>query len=356
MPEEATLQNPAFRAAYLANERQARINTGKVASALVFFLMPAGIVLDYAMYPDRLGDFLRLRLLSSALAAGLDYLHTIPFGQRHVKWLGVPIALLPAGFIALMIHVKEGPISPYYAGLNLILLAASVVVRWNTVESVIAVGGVILMYTAACLTGWTREQWGIIFNNYYFLVETGIIVVVGNHFFNRLRFREFALRYELDRNRKALEESNQKLQELDQIKGRFFANISHELRTPLTLLLSPLETMLHSRQTKFDAETRNLMSIMHGNGMRLLKLINDLLDLVRLESGRMEVKREPLEMAAFVKGLMGAALQMAQAKGVKLETTVAAGLGPVLLDRDKLEKMILNLVFNALKSRPPAAW
>ncbi len=123
------------------------------------------------------------------------------------------------------------------------------------------------------------------------------------------------------------------------MKNRFFANISHELRTPLTLLLSPLETMLHGQASKFDTESRNLMSIMHGNGMRLLKLINDLLDLVRLESGRMEVKREPLEMASFIKGVMGAAQQMADDKGLKLETYVAPELGAVLLDRDKLEKI-----------------
>ena len=134
-----------------------------------------------------------------------------------------------------------------------------------------------------------------------------MFVVIGNLFYNRIRFREFELRYELDKSRSMLEESNEKLKELDQIKSRFFANISHELRTPLTLLLSPLETMLHGQGRKFDTETRNLMTIMHGNGMRLLKLINDLLDLVRLESGRMEVKREPLEMASFIKGLMGAA-------------------------------------------------
>ncbi len=110
--------------------------------------------------------------------------------------------------------------------------------------------------------------------------------------------------------------------------------------------------MLHSRSKQFDGETRNLFSIMHGNGMRLLKLINDLLDLVRLESGRMEVKREPLEMSAFIKGLSGAAHQMAEAKGLKLETVVDAGLGPLLVDRDKLEKTLLNLLFNALKFTP----
>ena len=91
---------------------------------------------------------------------------------------------------------------------------------------------------------------------------------------------------------------------------------------------------------------------MHSNGMRLLKLINDLLDLVRLESGRMEVKREPLEVAEFVKGLASAARQVADDKRLRLETFVDPALGTVLADRDKLEKIVLNLVFNALKFTP----
>ena len=355
MADEATLDNPKFKAAYLANEQQERLNTGKVASALVFLLMPAGVLLDRIVYKGEkfLFYFLLLRLLSSVLAFGLLFLHTTSFGKRHYKYLGLPIALLPAGAIAMMIWLTNDPAaSPYYAGLNLILLAVSVVVHWSTRESLLAVAGVLLMYFLACTLKGTKVAVEIIVNNLYFLALTGIIVVTGNHFFNRLRFREFTLRYELDKNREMLKESNEKLMELDQVKNRFFANISHELRTPLTLLLSPLETMLHSGGRKFDAETRNLFSIMHGNGMRLLKLINDLLDLVRLESGRMEVKRETLEMSAFVKGLTGAAQQMADAKGLKLETSVEPGLGALMVDRDKLEKTLLNLLFNALKFTP----
>src|SRR6185503_3469671 len=134
------------------------------------------------------------------------------------------------------------------------------------------------------------------------------------------RLREFSLRWELDRNRLQLEESNQKLKQLDETKSRFFANISHELRTPLTLLLAPLETLLNRFKSAFDEETRNLLVTMHSNGMRLLKLINDLLDLVRLESGVLVVKREPLDVGDFIKGLASSARQMANDKRIALET------------------------------------
>ena len=352
MPSDRITSQPGFAEAFRANERQERINTGKVASALVVFLMPLGVTLDFFVYHEWLQFFLLLRLACSALAGFIWYWHTTRLGQEHYKLLGLPIALLPAFFIAWMIYETEGPVSPYYAGLNLILLAVSVVVHWSVRESVIAVGGVLLMYSAACLLKGTKEQLPIIFNNFYFLFLTGIIVITGNHFFNRLRQREFALRYELDQNRQKLEETNRKLTELDQIKSRFFANISHELRTPLTLLLAPLEALLHQRGRVTDPETRGLLTTMHSNGMRLLKLINDLLDLVRLESGRMEVKREPLELTEFIKGLASAARQVADDKRIKLETWVTPELETVLADRDKLEKIVLNLLFNALKFTP----
>src|SRR5437899_2616426 len=221
------------------------------------------------------------------------------------------------------------------------------------VESLLVAGAVLCMYLVACIA---REgpiqNWGIFANNIYFLVLTSIIMVTGNFVFNRLRFREFALNYELESNKKQLEESNRKLTELDQVKSRFFANISHELRTPLTLLLAPLENLLHRLARSFDEEARQMLVIMQSNGMRLLKLINDLLDLVRLESGVMQVRREPLAVSEFIKGLASAARQMAEDKRLRLETHVDPAIGTILADRDKLEKIILNLQFNALKFTP----
>ena len=349
------MSQPEFRAAFLATEQADRVNTGKVASALVFFLMPAGVVLDAVVYGDRKGlpfDFLMMRLACSFLAAVLWFLHRTQWGKSHYKVISLPIALLPAFFVSWMIYDSDGPDSPYYAGLNLILLAVSVVVHWSVGEAILAVIGVLLMYSVACILKSSSEHLPIIFNNFYFLILTGIIVVTGNYFFNRLRFREFSLRFELDRNKKILEENNQKLKELDEVKSRFFANISHELRTPLTLLLAPLETLIHRYKTSFDDDARNLLVTMHSNGMRLLKLINDLLDLVRLESGVMQVKREPVALAEFIQGLASAARQMAEDKRINLGTWIDPEIGSAMLDRDKLEKIILNLQFNALKFTP----
>ena len=241
-------------------------------------------------------------------------------------------------------------------GLNLITLGVSVVSHWRVRESVIAVTSVTVMYFVAC---WYNVN-GVfapgsipqLFNNIYFVVLTGIIVVTGSALTTRLRYREFALRFQLDQSKKELEISNDKLVELNTVKDRFFANISHELRTPLTLLLAPLETLLFRYQGHMDPEAKKMLRGMQANAMRLLKLINDLLDLVRLESGRLEVRKDPVDLNLFVKSIYAAAYQVADDKKINLTCDAEEGLAIVVADRDKLEKMFLNLVFNALKFTP----
>lgn len=344
-----------IQAAFADYDRRETINNFKVACVIGMTLMPAGIVLDKSVIvdPAQAIYFLKLRLLCSLLIGLFLALLLTPLGNRHYRFQGVLLFMLPASFIAWMIYKTTGAESPYYAGLNLVLLVLAYVLHWTFRESLTAASLVIVLYLAACFFhGPTHlvDTPSLFVNNLYFLVLTGIITVTGSYFHSKARFREFALRFELDKNRKALEDSNQKLMELDQIKSRFFANISHELRTPLTLLLAPLESLL--RRFNLEPDTKDLLVTMHSNGMRLLKLINDLLALVRLESGRMEVKREPLEVGEFVKGLASAARQVADDKRLRLETFVDSAVGTVLADRDKLEKVVLNLLFNALKFTP----
>jgi signal transduction histidine kinase len=361
---DKSIVSPAeIQKAYVEYDRAQAISNFKVACLIGFVLMPAGTILDHYYLRDRSPDliafFLKLRLYSAVLIAVFYGILVTPFGRKYYRFQGVTLFMIPASFIALMIYHSEGATSPYYAGLNLVLLVLAFVLHWTFRETLTASALVIVLYAIACFMHAKlqndpirKEILGEFVNNLYFLVLTGIIVATGSYFHSKSRFREFALRFELDANRQKLEESNQKLKELDQVKSRFFANISHELRTPLTLLIAPLENMMVRFGRAADDETRNTLQTMHANGLRLLKLINDLLDLVRLESGVMQVKQEPLEVTEFVKGLASAARQVADDKRIRLETHVDPELGTLLADRDKLEKIVLNLVFNALKFTP----
>jgi signal transduction histidine kinase len=197
-----------------------------------------------------------------------------------------------------------------------------------------------------------RQPFSTIFNNFYFLSLTSVVVIAGSRAAYRQRFNEFSLNYELEKNRKSLEETNRKLVELDQFKSRFFANVSHELRTPLTLLLAPLESLILKYRDRLDSAARETLLTMQSNGMRLLKLINDLLDLIRLESGRLQVKSEIIALPEFINGLASAVRQISVTKKITLETKVDPALVAILGDHDKLEKIALNLLFNALKFTP----
>ena len=345
--------------AWQVYNRKVVVENIRIGCYIGFFLMPAGYLLDIAVYGEAVGQFLGYRLLCSLLIA-LFYVSLLtPFGRKHCSLQGLILFTFPTFFICLMIMEKDGPLSPYYAGLNLVYLVLGLVLHWSLLESLIGFLIVMVMYLAACAMHlaiyhpvYNREEWGIFGNNLYFITLTGIIVAVGNYFKTRLRFSEFSSRFELDQNKRKLEENNQKLLELNRVKDRFFANISHELRTPLTLLLAPLETLLYRFQGDLDLEIRDMLKGMQANAMRLLNMINDLLDLVRLESGRLEVKKDPLDLKVFLEGLMASTQQMATEKRIRLGCDVSDDLGIVLTDKDKMEKVFLNLLFNALKFTP----
>jgi signal transduction histidine kinase len=349
------LNSPDLTTEFAEYDRKVRIRNSRLGAIWAMILMPAGISLDLVVYFKHWPEFLGVRLLCSFLVWIVRLLFNTPFGERHYRALGMIWYLLPALAISWMIFYSGEPASPYYAGLNIVLIGAGLFLPWTSRENLLAWGLVMAMYAGACLlVGWPEVvgSWRYIFNNLYFLILTGLIVVIASYYHSGTRYREFALRFELDRNKHVLEEANQRLKDLDEAKSRFFANISHELRTPLTLLLAPLESIRQKRDLPLDAQTRDWLDTMHANGMRLLKLINDLLDLVRLESGQMQLRPETFSVPELVKGLVSAVHKMADDKRVKLRAEIADSVGDFWADRDKLEKIFLNLLFNAIKFTP----
>ncbi len=341
-----------FQAAFLEEDRRERLRIGKLGCWLVILLMPVGWLLDLAVTSDPTHSlFLGLRLGCSLLTGGLLALHSTKWGARKVRWLGPPIALLPVLAISVMIANHGGIHSSYYAGLNLVLIAVNVVARWTIAESLAISASTLVLYGIACVVGTPAGEFRLpeLFNNLYFMVLTAVIVVAGNGLYNRLRLREFTFRFELDRNQRLIEESNRKLRELDELKSRFFANISHELRTPLTLLLAPLDSLRARGASASSAEIQTELHRMQVNGLRLLKLINDLLDLVRLDSGGMALRRQRVDVDGLVRGIVASAASLAQDRRLNLRADVAEGTGVVMADHDKIEKILLNLIINAIK-------
>jgi PAS domain S-box-containing protein len=141
----------------------------------------------------------------------------------------------------------------------------------------------------------------------------------------------------------------QALAELDRAKTAFFSNVSHEFRTPLTLMLAPLEDVLSGPDARPLSEHRELVQVAHRNGVRLLKLVNTLLDFSRIEAGRAQAYFEPIELAAFTAELASNFRSATERAGLKLIVNCNSLPEPVYVDRDMWEKVILNLLSNAFK-------
>ena len=340
--------------AFSKNELEVWVRNFRVACILAAIFVLAGSSLDALVYPKKIGEFFCFRLVSSALLLFMWWFVATRPGMRMYRGLGLILPALPTLCCTLMIYRTTGANSPYYAGLNLVLLGASIILRWTFVDSLLVFLEVLGLYLAACLLHGpiSSTDMNIFLNNIFFIFVTGVFVVIGSYFYNQLRFREFGFSYQLDKNKSELEKTNQKLVEIDHLRSRFFANVSHEMRTPLTLLLAPLEVLIQKVNRSLDNESGEMLHTMRANGMRLLKLINDLLELIRLESGRLEIKAEPLPVTEFFNGLISAVKQMATEKKIALESQIDGELGIVMGDRDKLEKIVLNLLFNALKFTP----
>ena len=163
---------------------------------------------------------------------------------------------------------------------------------------------------------------------------------------------------EISEAKDSLEMANQKLEvaldhqrELDRQKTQFFDNVSHELRTPLTLILLSLEAVIKNNRPELPAWLRQYLDTIERSSARLLKLINNLLDLAKLESGKARLRYESVEMSSFLKALLLPFRVLADEKKIHLSLE-GDNLAPVLVDAEKMDVVFQNLIANALKFTP----
>ncbi|MFF9144884.1 SpoIIE family protein phosphatase [Streptomyces sp. NPDC014861] len=150
------------------------------------------------------------------------------------------------------------------------------------------------------------------------------------------------------RSYRAQQRRAEELAELDRAKTVFFSNISHEFRTPLTLITGPVEE-LRTRLADADPAVRDELDVIRRNGLRMGRLVNDLLDFSQIEAGRLEGRYEPVDLATATADLAGVFRSAIDRAGLALVVDCPALDAPVYVDRGMWEKVILNLLSNALK-------
>jgi len=171
----------------------------------------------------------------------------------------------------------------------------------------------------------------------YILIVIGII-----YFFWRMQLRRMQIKHDFEMSNLEAE----KLHELDEIKAHFFTNISHEFRTPLTLILGPIQRILNKTDNENIREDANLI---YRSAKKLNKLANQLLDLSRIEAGKMDVKYSKYNLTEVVKENIAIFKTFAEMKNISLNLKVSENPIIIYLDKDKTDKILGNILSNALK-------
>lgn len=150
-----------------------------------------------------------------------------------------------------------------------------------------------------------------------------------------------------------LEESIAELRKLDQIKSEFVAVASHELRTPLTAIKNAVQLLLMEKAGELNENQKKFLAMAERNINRLINILNDLLNLSRIESGKMVMRLEELNLRSILELLYFSFKPQAEEKSIQLKLNLPAKLSPVYGDKEKVEQILSNLISNSLKFTPP---
>lgn len=159
---------------------------------------------------------------------------------------------------------------------------------------------------------------------------------------------------ELERASEALRRANERLRELDRLKDEFVAMVSHELRTPLTSIRAFAE-ILHAEDSLDADKRRHFLEVMVHESQRLSRLIEEILDLAQLESGRLTLNPERLDLAVLARRGVDAVARLQHDRGITLEVELPDTQAMIVGDVDRLEQVIINLLDNAGKFADPTA-
>jgi signal transduction histidine kinase len=308
-------------------------------AVFVFFVIQSVFIgVDWLLFPESFESFLPLRL-GLNVVFGLIYFVT---SRTHPLLSTFATCYIGGAMLLTVVTGTGGSGSGYYVGLMILFMGVGTMVPLSAKQASWIIGGLYAAYCGIPLFAEDMVVWDRFGLHLFFLGAGGFAGVMSCQILDRMRFKDFV-------QRKQLEDARDELERMDQAKSRFTANIHHELRTPLTLMLAPLEAMRGGDFGEIPATLQRTLGTMQANGLRLLKLINNLLDLAKVESQQLEVTRRAVELGRLVRDVVEGARPMAARKGLALEMEGFEALPVVHVDPDAMEKVLVNLIGNALK-------
>ncbi len=320
-------------------------------SAVLYLLF---LILDATFAVPHFQTFLIIRLVVLAAHGLLLLLLARLKTDRAISNLAFALTIFDVAGIAVMIQILGGFSAKYVQGLYIIIMGLVVVVPLAFRQTLILYGLIWGSFTIPSLLTMHRAStdWREVFSSLFFL--TGLIIVgaFGSYIMENIRRRELRSRIQLEETSDKLQASNKKLKTLDELKTQFFANISHELRTPLTLILAPLGPMAEGEMGRITATQKETIAMIQNNGFKLLKLINNLLDLTKLEEGKMRLKIKTVDFVEYITTLLASVKPLSDRKKITLYFQHPSAPMNITLDPEHFEKVVLNLLSNALKFTP----
>ncbi|TMB28573.1 MAG: response regulator [Deltaproteobacteria bacterium] len=317
---------------------------------IVLALYPAFGILDYQLAPRAALPLLygTRTLVVLATLAMFTGVRTAIFERQHAI-ISATYTVLCASGITLMTVFLGGMTSPYYAGLILVIVGSGLLFVWPASVVLATHASIIVCFIGA--NSFVNHSQGVIqaLSNLAFLISTAVITGTGQIVLHRLQREQISGRFALEQTKANLEAANTQLKELDRYKSQFFANITHEFKTPLAMILTPLEMLLGGDVGKYGAAEKATFESMFLSGMKLLKMIGDLLDLSKLEESRLRLKVGEQDLAPYLRYLVDQVQPLARRKDIELTYSSNAEQCLVYCDLEQMERVFINLLSNALK-------
>jgi signal transduction histidine kinase/CheY-like chemotaxis protein len=269
-----------------------------------------------------------------ARAAGFA---TVPVVGWKV-WVSQPVTELRSELTPLILSTLEWLLVAIVLALMLAFVAAAWISR-PVVELTKAAGRIARGDFARAVT--VRERFAA--------KELGALAQTFNEMARQLSGAYQTLEEKVTQRTSELQAANQELARANKLKSEFLANVSHELRTPLSAIIGFSQILLDGIDGELNEEQQQDILQVNKSGQSLLALINQILDLSKIEAGKMELVVERVELPALINGVLESISPLAEEKGLRIETRFATGLSAVEADPARLKQILINLLSNAVK-------
>ena len=340
---------PELEEQFRCYQRETTIGFVRLAIFLGALLFAGFAVLDAYIVPSVAPLFWAIRF-TIALPCFIFCLWASfrPWYGRYDQILLSSLVVVAGLSITAMIMTAPPPGNQtYYAGLILVLIFTYALARLRFIWAALSSALVVLLYEAVAI-GIIDTPLIVFINNNFFFVSANLLGMLANYSLEFHARRDFINLHKLEQARDELNMAKEAAETANKSKSEFLANMSHEIRTPMTAILGFADNLLDPDLT--ESEKLQSVHIVRRNGEHLLQIINDILDISKIEAGKLEIERIACPLGQIVAEVQSLMQVRANAKKLSFKVQIAGAI-PEFIESDptRLKQILVNLVGNAVK-------